>query len=88
MPLGQDAPGMIDTYGVQDIFVSGLGEIEQVGGNCLRFVLYSQQHIGEAEQRIVVARLIVPLEQVPVIMRTVSKDLGICICEALKGAVN
>lgn len=76
---------LVDTFGVKDIFISGLGEIEQVGGNCLRFVLYSQQHLGSREERIVVARLIVPKEQVAVMMRATSKELGICICEAGKG---
>jgi hypothetical protein len=64
MALEHDAPQMIDAYGVQDVFITGLGSIEQVGGGCLRFVFFSEQHSGDRDERFVVARLVLPMEAV------------------------
>ena len=55
---------MIDTHRVPDIFVSGLGSVENMGGGCYRFTLYSKQHVGEREVMVVVARFIMPMEAI------------------------
>lgn len=78
MPTRERVP-MVDAYGVQDIFIGGLGEIEPVGGACLRFVFFSEQHIGEREERIVVARLVVPMEAVGPAALAALKAVGVSI---------
>lgn len=78
MQAAEQTP-MIDTFGVQDIFISGLGEIEQVGGSCLRFVFYSRQHIGDRDELIVVARLVLPMEAVGPAALAALKAVGVSI---------
>lgn len=75
----QTATPMIDVNGIQDIFISGLGEIEQVGGSCLRFVFYAQQHIGGRDEMIVVARLVLPMEAVGPAAMAALKAVGVSI---------
>ena len=53
---------LIDPIAVQDIYVSGIGRVEDVGGGCIRITFYAAQKAildGTAE-RVVVARLVGP----------------------------
>lgn len=79
MSLEEDAPEMIDSYGVQDTFVSGLGTVEDVGGHCLRFTFHSRQHIGGAEVLVVVAKLVAPKEAVGPAALAALKAVGVSI---------
>jgi hypothetical protein len=55
------------------IFVSGIGEITRIGGGCVCFVLY--QNLPDLDpdsgaiERQVVARIIVPVDAIPVAVR-------------------
>jgi hypothetical protein len=55
------------------IFVSGIGEITRIGGGCVCFVLY--QNLPDLDpdsptvERQVVARIVVPIEAIPVAVR-------------------
>jgi len=55
------------------IFVSGIGEIARIGGNCACFVLYQSlpdlDPDSPAVERQVVARVIVPLDAIPTAVR-------------------
>lgn len=52
---------LIDPACVADTFVEGFGEIELIGGSCVRVTLYATRSIGHgAHERIVVARLVLP----------------------------
>lgn len=75
MPAEQAVP-MIEAFGVSDIFVSGLGEVEDLGGNCYRFVFYSKQHVGGRDEMVVVAKLVAPLEVVPPALIMAAKAIG------------
>lgn len=59
--------GLHEPMPVADTFCSGLGEVENVGGGCLRFYMYVlQQPPGGGEpEKIVVAKIIMPLSAVP-----------------------
>jgi hypothetical protein len=60
--------GMIEPVPAPEIFCSGLGEVEDIGGGCLRFYLYVMQTPVEVEgppQKVVVARIIAPASAVP-----------------------
>ena len=50
---------------VPDTFVSGLGEVEDLGGGCFRFVFFSIHKTDHGEEMVVVAKLVAPLEAVP-----------------------
>ena len=56
-------PPLLEPIPISDIFCSGIGAIEAVGTDCLRFYLYVDQRLPEADgqqERIVVAKIVVP----------------------------
>lgn len=58
--------GLNETIPIQDIFVSGLGAIERLEGNCLRFHLYVTQAADDgAPEKIVIAKIVAPACAVP-----------------------
>lgn len=59
-------PPLTEPAVVQDVFASGLAEIQDAGGGCVRFVLYSIHTCvdGKAE-RVVVAKIVMPACAVP-----------------------
>jgi len=60
------ANGLIEPYPVQDIFCSGMGKVEDIGGGCMRFYLYATQLNDDGvEEYVVVAKLIAPSAAVP-----------------------
>ena len=58
---------LVEPVPIQDVFVSGIGEIEIIGP-CARFILYVDQHpIGDgdiAQERVVVAKIVMPMEAI------------------------
>jgi len=58
--------GLVELASVQDIYVSGLGAIENVGGSNLRFIMYVNEESDDGTiQKVVVARLIAPISALP-----------------------
>lgn len=57
--------GLQENISIQDIFCSGIGAIERIEGNCLRFYLYVSQMTEDGPEKIVVAKLIAPASAVP-----------------------
>jgi hypothetical protein len=59
--------GLIEPIPVQDIFVSGIGAIEKIGGGNLRFYLYVEQQSddGTQSEKILVAKIVAPASAVP-----------------------
>ena len=54
--------GLVDPACVQDTFVEGLGEIEFIGEECIRFTLFANRNIGDGErERVVILRLVYPM---------------------------
>lgn len=79
---------MIEPVPVHDIFVSGLGEVEDIGGGCFRFTLFIASHNGE--DFVVAAKLIMPREAVIPALTLAAKGIGlpggaICKCKAERG---
>lgn len=61
-----EVPSLIEPVPVQDDFVQGIAKIERVGP-CVRFVLYAEQsmpELGGATVKVVVRKLVVPLDAV------------------------
>jgi hypothetical protein len=61
---------------VPDIFVSGLGEVEDLGGGCFRFVFYARHKGEDGEEMLVVAKLIAPMEAVPPALFMAARAIG------------
>lgn len=67
---------MLDAFGVGDIFVSGLGEVEDIGSGNLRFVFFSKQKVGEAEELVVVCNLVMPMDAVPMVLKIAAEAIA------------
>lgn len=59
--------GLHEIVPIQDTFCSGIGAIERLDGNMLRFWLYAQQapEDGEVPEKVVVAKIVAPVSAVP-----------------------
>jgi hypothetical protein len=69
---------MSDPGIVLDTFVSGLGEVEDLGGGCFRFTFYAKHRTETGgEELIVVAKLIAPMEVIPPALIMAAKAIGL-----------
>lgn len=59
-----------------DIFVSGLGEVEDLGGGCFRFTFFARHKGEDGEELLVVAKLIAPMEAVPPALFMAARAIG------------
>jgi hypothetical protein len=58
--------GLHENVPIQDVFCSGIGAIERIEGNCLRFYLYVTQVSDDgAAEKLVVAKIVAPASAVP-----------------------
>jgi hypothetical protein len=64
---------------VSDIFVSGLGEVEDLGGGCFRFTFFSRHKSEAGEEMIIVAKLVAPMEAVPPALFMAAKAIGLSL---------
>lgn len=54
-------PGLVDPHNVPDIFTEGIGGIEKIGRDCLRFTYFTTRDLGDGEiERLIVARSVWP----------------------------
>lgn len=72
-----------EPYAVADTFVSGLADVEDIGGGCLRFTFYCRSTHDGREEKQVVARIIMPAEALPSAMQMSARKANICVCERL-----
>jgi hypothetical protein len=76
MQMDTGNAAMTDTGMVMDTFVSGLGDVEDVGGGCYRFTFFAKHKDAGIEELIVVAKLIAPMEAVPPALFMAAKAIG------------
>jgi len=76
-----DGREMLEVFGVPDTFVSGLGEVENLGGGCYRFVFYCRQ----GSEMVVAAKLVMPLGAIPEAMCMTARGINACACDAIAG---
>lgn len=79
---------LTESYAVADTFVSGLGEVEDIGGGCFRFTFYSRSTHDGREEWQVAARIIMPATAVPNAMGLTARTTHICVCEANRQKTN
>lgn len=72
---------LTEPFGVPDTFVSGLAEVEEVGGGCYRFTFFCRAKHDGREERQVVAKLVAPMEAVPPAVMKAAKAVGFCIAK-------
>lgn len=68
---------MLETFGVPDTFVTGLGSVEDVGGGCWRFTFFTAQ----GADLIVAAKLVICGGALPDAIHMAAKLTGNCACE-------
>lgn len=70
--------GMVEPVPAPEIFCSGLGGVEEIGGGCLRFYLYVMQSPvdGGPQERVIVAKVIAPASAVPDAVLQMLKAIG------------
>lgn len=79
MSVTTDGARLIEPGHIQDVFVAGLAEVEDLGGGCYRFTFYAHQTIGGHDMRVVVARLIAPASAVPPAIMLAAKAVGLSL---------
>jgi hypothetical protein len=77
MDVLESSGRMTDPGIVLDTFVSGLGEVEDLGGGCFRFTFYAKHRSEAGEDMIVVAKLIAPMEAIPPALIMAAKAIGL-----------
>lgn len=75
---------LLEMFGVPDIFVTGLGNIENIGGGCWRFTLVTGQEIGGRHELVVVAKIIMPAEALADAMHMTGQITGTCACQNVR----
>ena len=71
---------MLELFAVPDVFVSGLGSVEDMGGGNYRFTFFTSQD----HELVVAAKLIMSVVAVPAAMRMTAVETDICACEGVR----
>lgn len=72
---------LLELFAVPDTFVSGLGNVEDIGGGCYRFTLFTTQEVHGRKEQVVVAKLIMSAEALPDALHTAAVATKMCACE-------
>lgn len=72
---------MVDVLAVPDTFVSGLGNVEAVGGGNWRFTFYVSQVVGGGVVPVVVAKLVMSIEDLPAAIHMAASETSTCACQ-------
>lgn len=58
----RNAPPLVELSHVPDVFVSGIGRIDKLGGGMVRVVFYAEERASDGSvERVVVAKIVRPL---------------------------
>lgn len=75
---------LLEMFGVPDVFVTGLGDIENIGGGCWRFTFVTSQEINGRREQVVVAKIIMPAEALADAMHMTGQVTGTCACQQVR----
>jgi hypothetical protein len=56
---------MLELFAVPDVFVSGLGSVESIGGGNYRFTFFVSQEVDGARVSVVAAKIVMSVEALP-----------------------
>lgn len=68
---------MIDPFGAPELFISGLGEVEALGGGVYRFSFYVRQTISGEEQNVKAVALVAHRDAVPPAILKAAAAIGV-----------
>lgn len=72
---------LTDVLAVPDIFVSGLGNVEAIGGGNWRFTFFVSQEISGDAVNVVVAKLVMSIEDLPAAIHMAASETSTCACQ-------
>lgn len=72
---------MTDVLTVPDTFVSGLGNVEAMGGGNWRFTFFVSQDVGGEPLNVVVAKLVMSIEDLPAAIHKAASATSTCACQ-------
>ena len=75
---------LLEMLGVPDTFVTGLGQIENIGGGCWRFTFVTTQEISGRHELVVTAKIIMPMEALHEAMHMTAVTTNTCACENMR----
>lgn len=75
---------LLEPFGVPDVFVSGLANVESIGGGCYRFTFFTTQDISGSPEMIVSARIIMSGEALPEAITMAARMTNMCACENVR----
>lgn len=77
---------LVEPYVVQDIFATGLHDVEEVGDGHYRFTFFVKQkstYDGQGEERVVVARLVLSTSAILYGCKWALSAIGVKCCGAI-----
>jgi hypothetical protein len=75
---------LTEVFGVPDVFTSGLGSVEDIGGGNWRFVFYVNQEVAGEIVNLVVAKLVMSIDALPAAIHMAAKTTSTCACENMR----
>ncbi|MCT8970882.1 hypothetical protein [Microbaculum marinisediminis] len=72
------APDLVEFAAIPDVFASGLGRAEDVGGGCIRLTFFANDN----GQRVVAAKVVMPAEAVADLVKAIHNGRRQTIDEA------
>ena len=78
---------LMELFGVPDVFTSGLGSVEAIGGGNWRFTFFVTQDIAGDTVQVVVAKLVMSIEALPAAIHLAASTTSTCACENARAMV-
>lgn len=76
-----ERPEMLEPFGVPDVFVSGMGNAEHIGGGNWRFTFFVNQDVAGETQKVVAAKIVMSIEELPAAIHMAARLTSTCACE-------
>lgn len=78
---------MLELFSVPDVFVTGMGNVENIGGGNYRFTFFVSQDVGGSHECVVAAKIVMSIEALPDAIHMAAKLTNNCACERQRGLV-
>jgi hypothetical protein len=75
---------MLELFSVPDVFVTGMGKVESIGGGNYRFTFFVSQDVDGDREYVVAAKIVMSIEAVPDAIGMAAKMTNTCACENMR----
>lgn len=75
---------MLELFAVPDVFVTGMGAVESIGGGNYRFTFFVSQDVSGQHEQVVAAKIVMSIEAVPDAIRMAAQMTNMCACENVR----